>query len=220
MIKRKQRSSYRYGKVLSNSTQLFRLDLYSRIKLEKLFRDKKILDVGCGYGIDSYNLLRYARTVIGTDIKKHASWYSFTNRRLKFRQSKSEKLPFRRNSFDGVFLKDLLHHVDDPTTTLGEIRRVTRKGGVIIVIEGNRYNPLFLLYATVLNGHNHFSQKEFKKLIDTHFPKTRFEHLECYPPFFLNENSFRYVLKIEKMLEKISFLKPFFSYNIAIVRNL
>jgi SAM-dependent methyltransferase len=164
-------------------------------------------------------LLKYAKNVVGTDILTHKSWKKLTSHSLTFKKGDSEKLPFGSKLFEGVFLKDLLHHVDDPRKALKEIKRVSKNGASIIIIEGNRYNPLFFLYATKINGHEHFTQKQFKELISEFFPKVKFKTIECYPPFFLGREAFKLVLWIEKRYEKLGFLKKFYSYNIATIKN-
>ena len=43
--------------------------------------------------------------------------------------------PVTDNSFDGVLLSYVLHHVQDIDLVLSEVRRVVRNGGLIVVYE-------------------------------------------------------------------------------------
>jgi ubiquinone/menaquinone biosynthesis C-methylase UbiE len=54
-----------------------------------------------------------------------------------------EVMPFRAESFDRVFLMNVLDHVRDPEIGLAEIARVLRKGGALVLsvdtYSGRRY---------------------------------------------------------------------------------
>jgi ubiquinone/menaquinone biosynthesis C-methylase UbiE len=43
-------------------------------------------------------------------------------------------LPFKENSVDEIYLNHVLAHLDDPTTFLGEVNRILKKGGKIIIL--------------------------------------------------------------------------------------
>lgn len=61
-------------------------------------------------------------------------------------------LPFRRNAFEIVLAKELLHHVRDPVQTLLEMQRIGKR---IIIIEANKNAP-YMAYA-YFSGHKHFT---------------------------------------------------------------
>ena len=50
-------------------------------------------------------------------------------------QGRAEELPFADNSFDAVTFTYLLRYVDDPASTLDELVRVLRPGGVLASLE-------------------------------------------------------------------------------------
>ena len=111
-----------------------------------------------------------------------------------------------------------MHHVDDIGKTLKELKRVTRKNGSIIIIEGNRFNPIFYIYSTRIKGHDHFRQSEFEKIISKHFKNFKIESMEAYPPFKMPIQIYKKVIKLERKISNIGFLKKFLSYNIAIIK--
>lgn len=69
------------------------------------YRDKKVLEVGCGAGFDAYNILKSGGIYTGIDItpenirrtKRHLSFYNFEPAII---EADAEKLPFIEGSFD------------------------------------------------------------------------------------------------------------------------
>lgn len=112
----------------------------------------KILEVGSGTGIFTEYFCKAGLEVSGIDISQEL----LVNAKNKCRGVKTpflsaadiEKLPFRDGSFDAVVGVCVLHHVE-PLGALQEIKRVVRKGGVIIFSEPNMMNPQLLLQKNI-----------------------------------------------------------------------
>lgn len=181
---------------------------------------KKLLDVGCGsfldapVFIDEVNLNYYGIDVFTPkNIRKLP--------KIKFKKASIYSIPYKNNSFDYVFVHDVLHHIDERKQDyhnhlkgLKELKRVCKNGGYIIIVEANRYNPLFYPHMVIFKGHNHWKQSYFMGLITEVFNKPRFSFFEChlYP-----NNLFIWKL-YEKIMEKFS-PKLFLAYNTAIIRK-
>ena len=45
----------------------------------------------------------------------------------------TKKLPFKNKQFDTIIFSDVLEHVPNPAEVLGEINRITRPGGVVLI---------------------------------------------------------------------------------------
>lgn len=104
------------------------------------------LDCGCADGGYSVALReRGADRVVGFDIEQdrvaQATKLRSDTEDLSFCCGFSEALPFRDDSFDGVFLNEVLEHVVDEGATLAEIRRVLRPGGRLVLMSPNRWFP-------------------------------------------------------------------------------
>ncbi len=219
MRKRKLSKEYKYEYIFEKESKLFIKDYNDRIGVKKLFSNKKILDLGCGFGTGSVVIGEFAKSVIGTDIVKYKEWDSLKTKNVSFKKTSTGRLPFKDSTFDGVFIKDVLHHLKDMDRMLKEVLRVTKTGGDIIILEGNRYNPIFYFYVTTVRGHDHLTQKEFKNLISKYFPNSKYMSFEAYPPFRFPMIIYKFVIKIERLISGMTFLRSFFSYNAAIIKN-
>jgi len=89
--------------------------------------DAKLLDVGCGTGWLAEHFSDYT----GIDGSAEAVAAAQAKGRSITQGDVNEPLPFEDASFDGVVLKDLLEHVDDPVAVVLEVRRVLRPGGLV-----------------------------------------------------------------------------------------
>jgi SAM-dependent methyltransferase len=108
---------------------------------------KRVLDVGCGEGATLHHL-GAPEGAVGVDLFEDK--LAFARERLpscRFVAASGEALPFEASSFDHVLVRDVVHHLDDPSRLLGECRRVLAPAGRIDVLEPCRYNPLIFLHA-------------------------------------------------------------------------
>ena len=91
---------------------------------------ERFLDAGCGTGL---NLRHLPMSSVGLDLNAR----NINVVRLRYPQYKSvvgdiEGMPFGTGEFDGVLCTEVLEHVPNPGLALGEIRRVLRRGGVLV----------------------------------------------------------------------------------------
>ncbi|MFA6048912.1 MAG: class I SAM-dependent methyltransferase [Candidatus Micrarchaeia archaeon] len=182
----------------------------------------KILDVGCGSGGIAEELLKekYKLDVYAIDVYQHEQMQ--TRKGVKFKKASAEKIPFSSNFFDYVFEHDVLHHVDERSQSrekhlrvLREMKRVAKPNGAIIMVEANRYNPLFYPHMVKMVGEGVFSQAYFKKLATEIFPNVQFKHYEhhFYPA------KFKLLFSAYDLLMNKFSPKAFLSYNLAIARK-
>lgn len=93
--------------------------------------DRPVLDVGCGPGVD---LLALGRSAVGLD-RSLAMCRSASGRGARVCRGDVHALPFPDASFAGVRADRVLQHVGDPVGALGEMVRVTRLGGRVVVAD-------------------------------------------------------------------------------------
>ena len=112
---------------------------------------KDVLDVGCGSGIATQLLAEAGAQVTAVDLTQWA--VETTRRRLAafgleadVRQADAEALPFAEASFDLVFSWGVIHHSSDMDRALGELVRVCRPGGQLVLMVYHRRSLFFLVY--------------------------------------------------------------------------
>ena len=102
-----------------------------------------VLEIGCGNGHFSHWLSKIAH-IVAVDFSFQMLKTNPTPKRVVM---DANRLGFLDNSFDIVMSSQLLHHVDDPSRVIGQMKRIARKH--IVIIEPNRNNPLMLLLALI-----------------------------------------------------------------------
>lgn len=94
---------------------------------------KKVLDVGAGFGYDSYRLARQGAQVTALENQPVLALRGRLGLPgLRWIGGFSQYLPFRDASFDLVFCNAALHHMRDVPAAMSEMLRVLRPGGWMI----------------------------------------------------------------------------------------
>lgn len=99
-------------------------------------KNKQVLDVGCGYGALSSIILKKGAHVYATEKDKYKLEVAkriLKGKNIKFTQVKNEKLPYKNDFFDVVFLFDVIEHIGNPKKMISECSRVLKKDGVLYV---------------------------------------------------------------------------------------
>ncbi|MEQ1757434.1 MAG: methyltransferase domain-containing protein [Vicinamibacterales bacterium] len=107
----------------------------------------KGLDLGCGQGAHALNLAERGYQIVGVDPSiRSVELARAAGARVSAASASS--LPFVDQAFDFVYVVGVLHHVPSAVReqAYGEIRRVLKPGGLLLVHETNPRNPLFRFY--------------------------------------------------------------------------
>lgn len=107
--------------------------------LRHLRTGMRLLDGGCGPGTITIDFATGIPDidVVGIDIEQsqiHLARTQAAERgvlNVHFQVANLYALPFPNESFDAVFLHGVLEHVQDPVRALREVRRVTKRDGVV-----------------------------------------------------------------------------------------
>jgi SAM-dependent methyltransferase len=104
-------------------------------------RPGRVLDVGCGRGflLDAFRRRGWAAE--GTEMSEASSAHAREVLGIRVHIGTLESLSLPGGSFDAVTLWHVLEHVTDPGSLLGEIGRLLRPGGVLLVSVPNFGSP-------------------------------------------------------------------------------
>jgi SAM-dependent methyltransferase len=162
------------------------LDQYHFEKLHHLLRlvdfdgyaGRRVLDVGCGAGVDLARFAKGGALVSGVDLAVSAIDLARANfeqqgLRGEFQVADGERLPFPDDSFDLVYAHGVVQYTADPDRLVDECRRVLKPGGDAIFQVYNRRSWLNALSKLMKVGLEHddapvllkFSIGEFKRLV-------------------------------------------------------
>lgn len=107
--------------------------------------NRKILDVGCGPGIDCSNMAKLTPQgwqFTGVDFDDRmieaataAAQQLGLSEKLDYQQADAYELPFEQSVFCATRSERLLMHLDNPELALSEMVRVTKPGGKLVVID-------------------------------------------------------------------------------------
>ncbi len=145
-------------------------------KLKQFFNQQKglkILDVGTGGG--AYiglikELYKDYSEIIGIDTSEMAIKTANKNfqddERITFQLTNARKMNFEDNEFDVVILSNSIHHLVDVGSIFGEMERVCKPGGYILISEmiSNDLNEKQMSHKML----HHFAAEIDRLLGDTH----------------------------------------------------
>ena len=84
-----------------------------------------------------------------------------------------------------------------------------------LIVEANRYNPIFYPHMTLALGHEHFTRSRFRALVTAVFPTARFGAFEAhYVPRLDRVPRLQHF--VEEGLERFPPVRPLLSYNFAV----
>lgn len=149
--------SDRYADEVAASASFAGLDLdyFTEVKVRRLLEvvgrqlgpseGVSVLDVGCGVGVTDRFLVDRVGRLSGIDLSPNAiAQARLALPGVHYQSYDGGTMPFDDASFDVSFAINVFHHVPlvDRATAMGEMSRVTRPGGLVVIFEHNPWNPL------------------------------------------------------------------------------
>jgi ubiquinone/menaquinone biosynthesis C-methylase UbiE len=119
---------------VTNEERIRRLVASARLK-----GTERVLDIATGPGYIAEAFARAAREVIGVDLtaamlaigEERTGQNGISN--VSFQTGDAQNLPFEGENFDVVVCRLALHHMQEPGRVVGEMARVCRAGGLVLV---------------------------------------------------------------------------------------
>jgi SAM-dependent methyltransferase len=103
----------------------------------------RLLEIGCGVGRYVQKLATLAPFVVGLEYERDRAHEAAARLRPpRLVNAANEALPFRDGSFDAVLSNEVIEHVVDDAVSAGEMVRVLRRGGRLVVFCPNRWYPV------------------------------------------------------------------------------
>ena len=118
------------------------------------FKDKVILDAGCGAGRWTYAMASLGATVVAVDLTDagvevtHQATSQLEN--VVVLQASVLHLPFHPESFDVVVSWGVLHHTPDTKAAFDRLVPLVKRGGTLYIMVYERHNPLKFLVTDTL----------------------------------------------------------------------
>ena len=109
----------------------------------KLEGDETVLEIGGGTGMFLLSLTQACSDVHFSDISREDPLFStpkklldlagVSNREVNYTAADVTKLPYCSDTFDSIFILDVLEHVPDERSAITEIARITGDNGIAII---------------------------------------------------------------------------------------
>lgn len=111
--------------------------LFGRFLLpQEFFRDKDVVDLGCGNGRLGQFVLPQARAYVGVELSSAITAFELpaaAAARAELVRASLEDLPLEDRIADVVLCWGVLHHVADWRAAAAEIRRIVKPGGSVLI---------------------------------------------------------------------------------------
>jgi len=141
---------------------------------------KAILDIGCG----TSRIIVDLPAAVGLDVAfRKLRWLRPLHRRVV--QATCDTLPFPDDSFDAVINSEVIEHVADDAAILGEMYRILRPGGTLVLGTPDYSRRLWLvlewIYGKVMPGayaHEHITHFT-RRTLHHRLVESGFEVLDC-----------------------------------------
>ncbi len=133
----RQAEAYARGNIFVDGVHLSEV-----VKRSGVANGHSVLDIATGAGFLALEFAKRAKSVVGCDLTRNMLLKACEKQKnsgpgnIGFLLSDVESLPFPGESFDIVSCRFAFHHFPDPEKALIEMKRVCRKKGRIVIVDG------------------------------------------------------------------------------------
>jgi ubiquinone/menaquinone biosynthesis C-methylase UbiE len=110
-----------------------------------------VADIGTGTGFVLQGLVNHAVQLVGFDESQEMLDVARRNLaaypHVTLRQANGQTLPADDNSFDAVFANMYLHHTPQPAKAIGEMTRILKPGGKLVITDLDSHDQVWMREA-------------------------------------------------------------------------
>lgn len=146
-------------------------DLRLKLLLKLVPRKGRLLDIGSHLGFFLEQAKKYGFDVLGLEPSEIAARYAIQKLGINTQIGTLDSIKFPPNYFDTVTLFHTIEHLADPDHTIGEINRILKKDGLLVIETPNIENIWVKIFRSkwrqFLPNHFYFFSKEtLSKLLE------------------------------------------------------
>ncbi|GAA4436194.1 hypothetical protein GCM10023091_13860 [Ravibacter arvi] len=189
-------------------------------------RKDQVIDIACGMGKYTLNLLRQGFQVEGLDLSpfllQQLLVYNDNRYQVKLHAADVLDAPEELNEkFDVVMGFMALHHFHNLHACFQAMYRIAKPGGKVVFLEPNAFNPLYYAQIFFTPGMswegdkgvaNMTKSKLFEAMQFSGWKNLKIKRFGFYPPFVANTS---FGQATEKYLERIPGINPFLPFQIV-----
>ncbi|MBI4062724.1 MAG: class I SAM-dependent methyltransferase [Elusimicrobia bacterium] len=190
--------------------------------LKNLLAGGRVLDAGCGTTVLMERIKREGYAVFGIDESLTMLKQSSSCKNLVL-QGDLARLPYQNETFDLVYSVAVFHHIGDAgriAATLGEMARITKKRGKIVIWDHNPRNPYWKFFMKKLPWDNHVHRLIGAREIRKGFESAGVSNVEVYlsglVPDFARESQLGFWRRLERCVEKNILLRNFCAHHMVV----
>jgi ubiquinone/menaquinone biosynthesis C-methylase UbiE len=98
----------------------------------------ELAELGCGTGIFTETIVKKAKSMVATDLSDSLLAVARTrigdHPKVKIQKENCMATSFPSEALDSVFMANLIHVIESPSTLLEECYRILREGGTLVIV--------------------------------------------------------------------------------------
>lgn len=205
---------YLYTATVKLSSRLANQRLSDAVRQITNLSGKRIIDVGCGDGTYTIELLAAQPSyVLGVDPAEAAvnlgrrKSAAFNN--IEFKVADIYNLSSLGERFDVAIVRGVLHHLYDIKKAIANLSQIADE---VIIIEPNGYNPILKIIEKMSRYHReHEERSYFPHQLDCWFTQSDGRVIQSsycgLVPFFCPDIIAKILKRLEPLVEKVPFIK-------------